>query len=144
MPEKEIGRPGGRVGKRSVCDQAAQRGERFVKRGMRHLGTWIAIPAAIRPLPGREPGSQFGNARIGAKAEPATDQQRVPFLRGVHPTTAGNLGDRPFGIEQPVEHLVDRPNRGGIGPRNAQLNQAQQAPMRTLPFLVGMARMLAT
>src|SRR5437763_16617265 len=123
MPEKEIGRPGGSVRKRSLCDQAAQRSERFVKRGMRYLGTWIAIPAAIRPLPLGESGSQFANTRIAAKAQPAADQQRVPLLGSVHPVPTGNPGDRPGGIQQPVEYLVDRMNHGGIRLLCAQLNQ---------------------
>ena len=104
MPEKEIGRPGGSVRKRSLCDQAAQRSERFVKRGMRYLGTWIAIPAAIRPLPLRESGSQFANARIAAKAGLTPDDYQLTIVP--YPEMIGALANKALDAAYHIEPSI--------------------------------------
>src|ERR1700737_4606454 len=114
-----------------------------MKRGVRHLWARITVPTAVRPLPGREAGRQLCDARVGPQAKAAAHEEGSAVLRGMLPVAARYPRRLAPRVVQPGQNLIHGSQDSIIRFGDAELNQANQPPMSTLPLLVRMAGVFA-
>ena len=145
MGQEQLGGLGGRLPRpgrargQPELVQAPGRWERLVERRAAAAGPPVAVPAAVRPLPGgQRPGQQLG-PRVAGQAEPAGDRQRVALLGGAAAGQPVDHRHRPAVLDarQPVEH-----GRGGglearLAGRGGQLDQGDEPPVGPGPLAVG-------
>jgi hypothetical protein len=119
--------------------QAAHRQKSLHKRGMVRLGAFVAVTAAIRPLPGEK---AFGQLFAVLVSQPQTKrgEKSETLLRGATPCSAIDRVDAALviGAQQPRALLFPQGDQGKVALRVTHLRQQTQHPMCALPFLIGM------
>ena len=120
--------------------QTPQRGQSLVERGVRRLGTLVAVPAAVGPLPVQKVLDQNFDPGVAGEPEPRGNGDGVTLLRSAstHPTRDSaylrkSLSICPVGQDPVADH-----DRVGLPGGNPELDQRYQTPVRTGPFRVGM------
>ena len=133
-------------GEITVCGgvepKTAQRPEGLLERGCQRLRPFVAVPLAVGPLPGHQPGHQLVSPVV---SEP--EGHRVPdrdtFL-GRASADAISLSGKDRGArrakvltrEQPPAPLLEQWSQRLVPARVTKLGQAVERPVRALPLLV--------
>src|SRR5256714_13540951 len=110
---------------------------------MGHPRTAVTIPATVRPLPARETRCKLDHARIGLHAEAAANQEPVAIHRGTLPVVACDAWRLAARVQEPVQNAIDGAKDPIVPFGKAELDKAEQAPVRPLPLLIRMARIVS-
>src|SRR5438552_5093615 len=110
---------------------------------MVHPRTAVAIPATVRPLPARETACELDHTRIGLHAESVANQEPVAIHRGTLPVVACDAWRLAARVQEPLQNAIDGARDPTVCFGKAELDKAEQAPVRPLPLLIRMARIVS-
>src|SRR6187402_590592 len=98
----------------------------------------VAIPAAVGPLPEHEPFRQVPSPSILCLAEPSSHGKSVGVDRPVDAVAVTDLQRVPWLFIRPYpgQHRFERGHDPRLTGRHAELDERDEAPVRTHPFLV--------
>src|SRR5712692_11953346 len=107
---------------------------------MVRLGSPVAVPSSVRPLPLDQRLCKLHNPRVLRETQPATHCQRVTLLRRTSPITSIDLGNiaKMSLTKQPFQDKIRCLDRGPKSRGYSKFDKRDQAPVRACPFLVGM------
>src|SRR5712692_9192145 len=107
---------------------------------MVRLGSPVAVPSSVRPLPLDQRLCKLHNPRVLRETQPATRRQRVTLLRRTSPIQSIDLGNiaKMSLTKQPFQDKIRRLDRWPKSRGYSELDKRDQAPVGACPFLVGM------
>src|SRR6266571_3141196 len=123
-----------------ILHETPESRQRLVDRRMVRLGSPIAVPSSIGPLPLDQRLGKLHNPRVLRETQPATHCQRVTLLRRTSPISSidlGNIAEMSL-TKQPFQDKIRRLDRGPESRGHSELDERDQAPVCACPFLIGM------
>ena len=105
-----------------VFDEAPDRRQALMERGVRGLGVAVAVPSAVGPLRAEQHLDEVSDAAVAMLAEPGADCERIALHRRMAPLPTSD--DERFGWGgDPLEDMVGGAVRLEAGPRHTQLDE---------------------
>src|SRR5713101_17634 len=107
---------------------------------MVRLGSPVAVPPSVRPLPLDQRLCKLHNPRVLCKTQPATHCQRVTLLRRASPISSIDFRNiTEMGLtKQPFQDKIRCLDCWPKSRRYSELDERDETPVRACPFLVGM------
>src|SRR5712692_1027571 len=107
---------------------------------MVRLGSPVAVPSSVRPLPLDQRLCKLHNPRVLRETQPATHCQRVTLLRRTSPISSIDLGNiaKMSLTKQPLQNKIRCLNSGPKSRWYSEFDERDETPVSACPFLVGM------
>src|SRR2546421_9652133 len=104
------------------------------------LGSPVAVPSSIRPLPLDQRLGKLHNPRVLRETQPAARCQRVTLLRCTSAKSSVDLGNivEMSLTKQPFQNKIRCPDRRPKSRGYSKLDKRDKTPVRACPLLVGM------